>query len=162
MLLIYNNDEFSSIIISVYISVYDIMNIDTNIIKQLFKIYISRNSKIENIILINNCGFSCNCNYNDDEFYKNYAYNILENNLLIPIIDKLKIMQNLKNLINDINDMTLTEIYNIMSSYIDVIKYYCNKKIYINYINKLESINNDKKYLIYVLNETFVSFYNFI
>ncbi len=169
MTLIYNNDEFASIIISVYISVYDVMNIDINIIKQLFQVYISRNSKKENIILINKFGFLCDV-YKNDEYYSDYAYNILEINLLTVVIDKLKIMQNLKNLINDINNnMELNEIHHIMNSYVNDIKYYCNKKIYISYISKLEFLHEKlltdnnieiKKDLIETFNKTIVSIYN--
>jgi hypothetical protein len=169
MTLIYNNDEFASIIISVYLSVYDVMNIDINIIKQLFQVYINKNSKKENIIIINKFGFLCDV-YKNDEYYRNYAYNILEVNLLTVIFDKLKIIQNLKNLINDINNnMELNEIHHIMNSYVNDIKYYCNKKIHISYISKLEFLHEKlltdnnieiKKDLIETFNKTIVSIYN--
>ena len=147
------------------------MNIDIDIIKQLFQVYIYRNSKKENIILINKFRFLCDVNKNN-EYYKTYAYNIIEVNLLQSIIDKLKIIQKLKNLMNDINNnMELNEIYNIMASYRNDIKYYCNKKIYISYITELECIREKlltdyntitqiKKDLITTFNETIVSFYN--
>lgn len=170
MTLIYNNDEFCSIIISVYIFTYDIMNINIDIIKQLFEVYISRNSKKENIILINKFGISCN-NNKDDNYYKNYAYKILEEHLLICVLDKLKIIQNLKNLKNNINDMILNNVLIIMSSYINDIRYYCNKNIYISYITEIECIREKlisdygdikilKKDIIDTIDETIISIYN--
>jgi hypothetical protein len=102
MSLIYNNDEFAAIIISVYIYTYDVMNINIDIVKQLFEVYISRNTKKENIILINKFGITCDINKNNN-YYKEYAYKILEENLLTCVLDKLKIIQNLTNLKNDIN-----------------------------------------------------------
>ena len=171
MTLIYNNDEFAGIIISVYIYNYNIMNIDINIVKQLFEVYISRNTKKENLILINKFGVSCNIN-KDSNFYKKYAYNILETNLLTCILDKLKLIQNLKILKNDINEdeLSLEEILIKMASHTNDIRYYCNKKIYISYITELECIREKlisdygnikqiKKDLIDTIDETIKSTY---
>jgi hypothetical protein len=179
MSLIYNNDEFAAIIISVYIYTYDVMNINIDIVKQLFEVYISRNTKKENIILINKFGILCDINKNNN-YYKEYAYKILEENLLTCVLDKLKIIQNLTNLKNDINEndngnendkKILEKILLKMSSYKNDIKYYCNKKIYISYITEIECIHEKlisdygdikeiKKDLIDTFNKTIVSIYN--
>jgi hypothetical protein len=176
MTLIYNNDEFAAIIISVYIYTYNVMNIDINIVKQLFEVYISRNSKKENIILINKFGFLCDIN-KDNNYYKEYAYKILEENMLTCVLDKLKLIQNLKLIINNINDtndiIDINDILMQMATYKNDIKYYCNRHIYINYITEIEyncekiisndnenDINEIKKNLINIIDKTIVSTYN--
>ena len=180
MTLIYNNDEFAAIIISVYIYTYNVMNIDINIVKQLFEVYISRNSKKENIILINKFGFLCDIN-KDSNYYKEYAYKILEENMLTCVLDKLKLIQNLKLIINNINDtndiIDINDILMQMATYKNDIKYYCNRNIYINYITEIEyncekiisndnendnanDINEIKKNLINIIDKTIVSTYN--
>ena len=179
MTLIYNDLEFAAIIISVYIYNYDIMNINIDIIKQLFEVYISRNSKKENIIIINKFGISCDINKIDD-FYSNYAYKLLEENVLTYVLDELKIIQNLTKLINNINEneneneneIKLNEIYNRAASYVSDIKFYCNKKIYISYITELEwtldkmlndykkNIKTIKKDLINTFDKVIKSIYN--
>ena len=184
MTLIYNDLEFAAIIISVYIYNYDIMNINIDIIKQLFEVYISRNSKKENIIIINKFGISCDINKTND-FYSNYAYKLLEENVLTYVLDELRIIQNLTKLINDINDINdndndneneteikLNEIYNNAASYVSDIKFYCNKKIYISYITELEwtldkmlndykeNIKTIKKDLINTFDKVIKSIYN--
>jgi hypothetical protein len=178
MNLIYNNDEFAAIIISVYIYTYNVMDIKNNIVKQLFEVYISRNSKNENIILINKFGFLCDIN-KDNNYYKEYAYKILEENMLTCVLDKLKLIQNLKLIINNINDtndiIDINDILMQMATYKNDIKYYCNRNIYINYITEIEyncekiisndndnanDINEIKKNLINIIDKTIVSTYN--
>jgi hypothetical protein len=170
MTLIYNNDEFISIIISVYISVYNIMNIDIDKVKQLFKVYISRNSRKENNIVINSFGFTGDINKTDN-YYNDYAYKILEENLLNIVLDILTLIQNLKNIKNNINELTLHEILIKMLLYKTDIKYYCNKNIYINYITNIEynnqkiisdycDIKKIKNNVIDTIDKTIVSTYN--
>jgi hypothetical protein len=170
MTLIYNNDEFIAIIISVYIFTYNIMNINIDTVKQMFQVYISRNSRKENIILINSFGFTCDINKND-KYYSDYAYKILEENLLNTVLDTLKLIQNLKNIKNNINELSLHEIIIKMLLYKNDIKYYCNKNIYISYITSIECNNKKiisdysdikeiKNDLIDIIDKTIVSTYN--
>ena len=89
---------------------------------------------------------------------------------IIINLNKLKIIQNFKNLINNINNnIELNKIHYIMIYYICDIRYYCNKNNFISYITELEIIHekllNDygniteiKKDLIDTLNEIINSF----